>query len=251
MEVAQTWFRKAAMGNGVTMIWEPHAHPTTACNIWHIAGRDRDLLVDSGMGVASLRAYLAGITDRPILALGTHSHFDHIGCHHEFATRLMHRAEAAIMAAPTRDNMAIEGWVRADTFTALPDPGFEPESYHVKAAPVTDPVAEGDVIDLGNRVFRVLHLPGHSPGSIGVFEDATGLFFSGDAIFDGHLHDDVYHSVPEEFVLTMARIRELPASALHGGHGASVGRDRMVAIANEYIAGRRARGCPAAARIPT
>lgn len=250
MEVAQTWFRKADMGDGVTLIWEPHAHPTTACNIWHIAGRDRDLLVDSGMGVMSLRGYLAGITDRPILALGTHSHFDHVGCHHEFPRRLMHTAEAAIMAAPSRDNMAIEGWVRADTFTALPHEGFEPESYMVKAAPVTDPVEEGDVIDLGDRVFRVLHLPGHSPGSIGVIEDATGRFFSGDAIFEGHLHDDVYHSVPEDFALTMARIRELPVTALHGGHGRSVERARMVEIANDYIAGRRERGCPVARRIP-
>ena len=95
----------------------------------------------------------------------------------------------------------------------------------------------------------MLPLAGHSRGSIGVIELPTGRFFPGDAIFEGHLHDDVYHSVPEDFVLTMARIRELPVTALHGGHGRSVDGARMVEIANDYIAGRRERGCPVARRI--
>lgn len=249
MRVADTWFHTETLSDGVTKIFEPHAHPTTRSNIWHVRGRDRDLLVDTGLGVLSLRAFLAGLTGRPIACVGTHSHFDHIGCHHEFATRYMHSAEADIMARPTRDNTAIEGWVRTDTFTQLPYQGFVAEAHSIRAAAVTNPVDEGDVIDLGDRAFRVLHLPGHSPGSIGLFEDATGLFFSGDTIFDGHLHDDVYHSVPEQLALSMERVKELPVTALHGGHGPSIGRERMVEVADTYIAGRRALGCPAATRI--
>ena len=245
MEVAADWFRMERLADGVTMIWEPHADPTCRCNIWHVAGRDRDLLVDTGMGVLSLRAFLAGITDRPIVCLGTHSHFDHSGCNHEFGVRLMHRAEAGIMAAPTRESLTIEGWVTASSFMALPYAGFDPETYMIKAAPVTDPVDEGDVVDLGDRIFRVLHLPGHSPGSIGVIEDATGIFFSGDTIFDGPLHDDVYHSSPEAFVETMERIKELPASVVHGGHRRSVGRERMIELADAFIEAGRPALCPA------
>jgi len=43
-------------------------------------------------------------------------------------------------------------------------------------------VRDGDIIDLGDRAFEVLHLPGHSPGSIALFEAATKTLFSGDAI---------------------------------------------------------------------
>ena len=48
-------------------------------------------------------------------------------------------------------------------------------------------IGEGDVIDLGDRAFEVLHLPGHSPGSIGLWDPAAGTLFSGDAIYDGPL----------------------------------------------------------------
>ncbi|MDF7826388.1 hypothetical protein P4B35_20330 [Pontiellaceae bacterium B12227] len=41
-----------------------------------------------------------------------------------------------------------------------------------------------DTIDLGNHLYQLLHLPGHSPGSIGLFETSTGVFFAADAIWD-------------------------------------------------------------------
>ena len=53
---------------------------------------------------------------------------------------------------------------------------------------------EGDVIDLGNKAYQVLHLPGHSPGSIGLFDVKSKILFSGDAIYDGELLDNFYHS---------------------------------------------------------
>ena len=64
--------------------------------------------------------------------------------------------------------------------TALP-PGFAIDSYHQDPVPAVHHIVEGDVVDLGDRHFEVLHLPGHSPGSIGLWEDRTGTLFSGDA----------------------------------------------------------------------
>ena len=45
---------------------------------------------------------------------------------------------------------------------------------------------------LGDRHFEVLHLPGHSPGSIGLWERRTGILFSGDALYDGPLLDELF-----------------------------------------------------------
>ncbi len=104
---------------------------------------------------------------------------------------------------------------------------------------------EGDVIDLGDRVFRVIHYPGHSPGGIGLFEDATGIFFSGDTIYDGKLFADASPGADAAYIESMERLKELPVSVCHGGHYASVGRDRMIELADEYIAGHRKPGCPA------
>ena len=55
-------------------------------------------------------------------------------------------------------------------------------------------VDEGDVIDLGDAAYQVLHLPGHSPGSIGLFDVKRKVLFSGDALYDGELLDSLYHS---------------------------------------------------------
>ena len=54
LPVAQCWFERRTIDDAVTLLWEPHVDPWMRCNIWHVRGRERDLLVDSGFGVASL-----------------------------------------------------------------------------------------------------------------------------------------------------------------------------------------------------
>ena len=72
--------------------------------------------------------------------------------------------------------------------------GGTSRTYHVKPATVGRELTAGDVIDLGDRAFEVIHTPGHSPGGIGLYEHKTGIFLSGDVIYDGPLIDDAYHS---------------------------------------------------------
>ena len=100
----------------------------------------------------------------------------------------------------------------------------------------TRELEEGDVVDLGDRHFEILHLPGHSAGSIGLWESVTGTLFSGDAIYDGPLLDDLPDSNISLYVKTMQRLREMPVSVVHGGHEPSFGRERMVEIAIAYLA---------------
>ena len=245
LRIADHWFEHRVIDDGVTAIWEPHVVPFMRCNIWLVRGRDRDMLIDSGMGMRSLRDAIAELLEKPVLAVASHSHFDHIGSHHEFAERVAHEAEADILAAPSRENTLIEKYVDAASITALPSAGYDVASYTIEPAPATRLVADGDVIELGDRAFEVLHLPGHSPGSIGLWEKATGVFFSGDAIYDGELLDDCYHSDVPDYLATMARLRALPARVVHGGHCPSFGRQRMIEIVDDYIAGKRAPGCPA------
>ncbi|MFQ5959554.1 MAG: MBL fold metallo-hydrolase [Alphaproteobacteria bacterium] len=131
------------------------------------------------------------------------------------------------------------------TYIGEPYAGFDASTYAIKAAPATRLVREGEVIDLGDRAFEVLHLPGHSPGSIGLWEKASGILFSGDAVYDGELLDELYHSNVRDYIATMERLRDLPVRVVHGGHCPSFGRARMIEIVDEYIAGKRRPGCPA------
>ena len=236
-QIAQDWYETETLGEGITLIRERHVAHWLRCNIWHLRGRDRDLLVDAGMGLRPLKLEVPRLAEKPVLAVASHCHFDHIGGSHEFDTRLGHAAEADVMAAPTNENTAVGVFVRAETFSALPYEGFTPESFTVRPAPLTGHLDEGDVLDLGDRAFKVLHLPGHSPGSIALFEAATGILFSGDIVYDGDLYDSVYHSDPGLYRQSLKRLRELPVTAVHGGHYGSFGPARLAEIIDGYLSG--------------
>ena len=120
----------------------------------------------------------------------------------------------------------------------VPRVDYDMAAYRLKDAPVTEIVTEGDVVDIGNRHFEVLHLPGHSPGSIGLWEERTGTLFSGDAIYDGPLLDEIDGANIPTYVRTMRRLRELPVEIVHAGHDPSFGRARLVALVDAYLAKR-------------
>ncbi len=236
---ADRWYRTRSVGDGITHIDEPNIKPFYRCNIWHVRGRDRDMLIDSGSGVVSLTEQIRLVTERRVLAVASHTHFDHIGNHHEFADRAVHKAEAEIMARPEPPQTLADIYATDEMFTALPPGGFDKDAYRVAPAPASRLLSDGDRIDLGNRHFEVMHLPGHSPGSIALWEAATGVLFGGDVIYDGQLLDDTYHSAIDAYVGSMERLRELPVRVVHGGHMASFGRGRFHAIIDRYLAEKR------------
>ena len=97
------------------------------------------------------------------------------------------------------------------------------------------PVEDGDIVDLGDRQFQVLHIPGHSPGSIGFWEETTGIFFSGDCIYDGPLLDGFSDSNITDYIASMKRLRDLPVRVVHAGHDPSFGRERLLELIDAYL----------------
>jgi glyoxylase-like metal-dependent hydrolase (beta-lactamase superfamily II) len=252
MNIADRWFSLTRMDGGVTMLTEPHVHDIWRSNVWHVRGRDRDLLVDAGMGASSLREAMVELIDKPLIAVATHRHSDHIGGLYEFENRAGHAADAEFIASPApatlstadfpagfKKMMADEGHPFGDyLIDALPHDGYDVDAYAITPAPLTRLLGEGDVVDLGDRAFEVLHLPGHTPGCIGLLARSSGTFFSGDAIYDGLLFDFLPESDIQDYVRTMRRLRDLPVSAVHGGHEPSFGRARMIEIIDDYVARR-------------
>lgn len=214
----QDWYRIRHLSDDVTFIDEPFIHEFYRCNIWHVRGRDRDMLVDSGMGVVSLRDWVPLVTERALTAVASHTHFDHIGCHHEFEDRAVHRAEAGIMADPTRASTLADPYVTDEIFDRLPPAPYESATYAVKRASATRILDDGDLVDLGDRQFEVIHTPGHSPGGIALWEAATGILFSGDIVYDGPLIEDTYHADAADYHRSMVRLHDLPVRVVHGGH---------------------------------
>lgn len=248
LQIAENWYETRKISSDLTLIFEPHVHPFLRCNIWHLRGRDRDLLIDTGLGVASLKDAIADMIDKPIMALATHVHYDHVGCLHEFDERLMHQIEA-----PAMSDYDEFSWLRIEDFPedyqaalrtqeytdylvkALPTQDYDIDSYSISSTGVTRTLAEGDIVDLGNRALEVFHLPGHSPGSIGLWDRDSSTLFSGDALYDGELLDELPGSDIPDYIRTMKRLRELPVETVHGGHEPSFGQDRMIQLIDAYL----------------
>jgi len=252
MRIEDRWFQRRRIDDDITLIWEPYVDPLVRCNIWHVRGRDRDMLIDTGLGIASLLSAARDIFNKRLTAVATHTHFDHIGGMYEFDERVVHKKEAEILAdgsspmmlrrcdfsASELEELSDVGYPveRDELISAVPHAAFDIAAHTTQPAPCTWAVREGDRLDLGNRSFEVMHLPGHSPGSIGLWEEGTGILFSGDAVYDGALLTNFPGADLNDYVRTMLRLRELPVRVVHGGHEKSFGRERLRKIADQYLA---------------
>ncbi|MCR6502378.1 MBL fold metallo-hydrolase [Shinella sp. CPCC 101442] len=233
------WFSKETISGGLTRIYEPYVHKFFRANMYHVVGQDADLVIDFGMGLANLRSELHIPPGKPVLAVATHVHVDHAGSFHEFETRLGHEAEAAAFARmPDADTLADYFRTQPEALTKAPPMGTTPETYMMSPAPLTTILAENDIVDIGNARYKILHLPGHSPGSIGLLDEKTGTFFSGDAIYEGGLVDDLPGCDVEAYKTTMERMLQLDVRTVYGGHGAALGKTRLQEIAKAYLASK-------------
>ncbi len=236
--VCESWFSTQRIRDDLYLITEPHYYWYNRANLWLIKGQNQDLLIDTGLGVSSLRQYIASLIDKPLLAIASHIHFDHAGGIHEFDLRAIHAAEAE--ALKTGDDYEAlcspeQGWVHADHFDLLPYVGFTVEQYTLHAAEPTQILQEGDVLDLGNRALEVLHLPGHSPGCIALYDPMLKELFSGDVIYDGELLDELHCSHIPTYIATYERLQKLSVDAVYPGHYSIFGRERYYQIMQEYL----------------
>ena len=254
LPVAAAWFSVRWVTAQTAVLTEPHVNEFLQGNLWYLRGRERDLLVDAGNGIAPLRPALARFArsgrPREIVALVTHAHADHIGGFHEFEHRLLHPAEAdAAARAGGEPPLLAATWVAKlgplmdeggcelpqVLVDAAPHPRFDPTAFRITPAAPTHLVRGGDLIDLGDRRLTVIELPGHTPGSIGLLDDAEDALLSGDAVYDDELIDTLPESDVEQYVRTMKRLRTLEVDVVYPGHGEPFGRERLRQIAEAYL----------------
>jgi len=254
LPVATDWFSLTWVTARTAVITEPHVDDLLRAGIWYLRGRDRDLLVDTGNGAGALRPYLArlarGGRPRDIICVCTHAHIDHIGGFHEFDRRLLHPAERELAESVRSDaplapavwspeilaQLAESGFVPPPVLVdAVPYPGFDPYTFKPGRAAPTHLVRGGDEIDLGDRRLAVIDLPGHTPGSIGLLDQAESALIAGDAVYDGGLIDTLPESDVETYLRTMHVLRRLDVEVVYPGHGWPFDRARLREIAEGYL----------------
>lgn len=254
LPVAADWFSLTAVTASTAVITEPHMDDLLRAGLWYFRGRDRDLLVDTGNGVGALATYLARLSRggrrREIVCVCTHAHVDHIGGFHEFDRRLLHPADQEL-AGRVRDGAPLAPAMWSGSLLAqlaqsgfdpppvlvdaVPYPGFDPYAFLPERAAPTHLVRGGDEIDLGDRRFSIVDLPGHTPGSIGLIDHKERALISGDAVYDGSLIDTLPESDVEAYLRTMDLLRRLDVDVVYPGHGWPFDRARLREIAEAYL----------------
>ena len=88
--MTQDWYEIKKVSNDLFFIREKYVAKWLRCNVWLIKGRDRNLVIDSRMGLSPLKPHLLALGGWPLTAVMTHCHLDHIGGLCEFDDRLGH-----------------------------------------------------------------------------------------------------------------------------------------------------------------
>lgn len=128
-------------------VWE--LMPGKGCSAFLVAGSEKALVIDTGMGETDIMAECRALTALPLELVNTHYHMDHTGRNADFGRYYMHPADI--------------------------------EKCSVKGAEAV-PVTEGYRFELGGRTLEVLETPGHTPGSICLYDREEKIMFVGDTV---------------------------------------------------------------------
>ncbi len=230
--VADFWYAINSCENGVVRLREAWIEDYYSGNLWLVRGSKRDLLIDTGTGILSPRKIVDAITNKPVVAVACNCLYDHSGGLHAFDERGCHRLDAQNIAAPTLESSQVSVYVSGEMLRALPTPGYDIESYRVQAAAPTLRFEDGDSIDLGDRSFEILHMPGETPGTMVLWEARTGSVFTSDTLYDDPLAERSTEAAanPDGYATSLHRLRELPVRTVYPGHYRPFGQDRMLEI---------------------
>jgi glyoxylase-like metal-dependent hydrolase (beta-lactamase superfamily II) len=192
-----------------------------------------DCLIDGGWGFCSSLDSLRSDPEKPLVAIATHSHFDHIGMLHLAGKRYGHPAEAAIFARP--DPAATQALPYLSGRPILiGGQAVEPHSIVQSACPLDRFVGEGTRLELGSRRLDIIHTPGHSPGSICVLDAAASLLFCADTVHDGHIHDAIPGADRKALLVSHQRLAQVDFQLALPGHGATLSRPAFLDRIDRY-----------------
>lgn len=131
-------------------------------------------IVDPGGDLPRLEAALAKLGATPEKIILTHGHIDHAGGAADLSEKL---------------GIPIEGPHEGDR-KLLENLAFQARMFGVNVVkPVTTAhfLDEGDTISVGDAVFDILHVPGHSPGSLVYVHKPSRFALVGDTLFQGSI----------------------------------------------------------------
>ena len=176
------------------------------CNVYLVDG---ELLIDAGTGVhfAEIKGQIEAICDPHNIRLlvNTHYHFDHTGANKKFRDWLK-----LAVAIHTSDKKAVEaGQTLAELF-----------GHRARIMTIDRTLRVGNIVKTKNFNFEVMPTPGHTPGSICLYEKEKRILISGDTLFENNVgRTDLPGGDHGDLVESLNRLSKLNIEYLLPGHG--------------------------------
>lgn len=168
------------------------------------------IIIDPGDDPEYISETLLRLKITPTRIIATHGHFDHI---------------MGVLALSL--GFTIPFFIHKEDMFLVSR--MAETAKHFLGIPVVDPapmidgtLGQGDVVQVGGIPITILHLPGHTPGSIGLYDKSSGSLFCGDTIFAGGGvgRTDHSYSSASDLRASLRKILKLPdTTVLLPGHG--------------------------------
>ncbi len=210
----ERWFTIDQIDTETYIISEYRHWEETHCYL--LNGSERSLLIDTGLGIGNIQDPVIKLTDKPVAAVATHIHWDHIGGHQHFPDFYAHADELNWLNGEFPLTIEqIKGMVvdRCD----LPE-GYDVNQYEFFQGEPTRVLTDKDSIDIGDRLVQVLHTPGHSPGHMCFWEKERGYLFTGDLVYKDTLFAYFPSTDPEAYLNSLERVSALPVKRVFPAH---------------------------------
>ena len=210
----ENWFTIDTIDPDTSVLSEYRHWEETHCYL--LTGTERALLIDTGLGICDISQPVRALTDKPVTAVATHIHWDHVGGHKYYPDFCAHEAEldwldgAFPLSRETIREMVLD---RCD-----PPEDFRVEDYEMFQGVPTRVLRDGDILDLGGRRLEVLHTPGHSPGHMCFWEAERGYLFTGDLVYKDVLFAYYPSTDPEAYLQSLERVASLPVRRVFPAH---------------------------------
>ena len=210
-----SWFTVEMIDSQTYAISEYRHWEETHCYL--LCGREKAILIDTGLGISDIRKVVEGLTDLPVTVVTTHVHWDHIGGHGLFDTIAVHELEKDWLAV--RFPLPLQAVKNSLTMRPCDFPdGFNPEDYRIFQGEPQIILRDGDCLDPGGREIRVVHTPGHSPGHCCFYEPDRQYMYTGDLVYEGCL--DAFYPTTDPILMykSVKRISQYEVSRILPGH---------------------------------
>lgn len=147
-----------------------------------LEGDDKAVMIDSGVNCPDALKMAQKLTDKPIMLLNTHGDGDHISGTGGFAEVYMHALD----------------YVGCKIKSRFPNTSLKE-------------VNDGDEIELGNRLLKIIYIPGHTKGSIAILDVKNRILYAGDTVQKSNIFMFGEKRIPKQYEGSLDKLINLQA----------------------------------------